>query len=35
MANLLADITEMPPMAAAAAAPAEYTRIQLAKSSKK
>jgi ATP-dependent Clp protease ATP-binding subunit ClpA len=35
MANLLADTTEMPPIAAAAAAPAEYTRIQLAKSSKK
>jgi ATP-dependent Clp protease ATP-binding subunit ClpB len=35
MANLLADNNDLPPMAAAAIAPQENTRIQLAKSSKK
>jgi ATP-dependent Clp protease ATP-binding subunit ClpB len=35
MASLLADTTEMPPLAAAAAVSQEHTRIQLAKTSKK
>jgi ATP-dependent Clp protease ATP-binding subunit ClpB len=35
MASLLADTTEMPPLAAAAAVSQEHTKIQLAKTSKK
>jgi len=35
MANLLADTTEMPPLAAAASVSQEHTKIQLAKTSKK